>query len=407
MRRLVAPVVALLLLCIPALAGAVGTTVDKVRMSVRIVPQPVVSNGKVQAVYEVHLENNGDKPLLPRRLAVLHEGTDSTPVVVYEGDALLANMDFYDHGYRKAGREYLRDASEDPHSIGPGMIGVVYVWLPLDAPIRYPSNWYHQVTLAVASADAGSEARDAPREISFSGARFTLAARPPVRIGPPLEGGPWWVMETMDNGAVHRRAMVLGMPFVSQRFGADYLMLGDSGTAYKGSDISNIDNWYGYGQNVLAVADGVIVDVNDGLPNNVPGSYKTVVELSADNINGNYVVLDIGGGQYAAYAHLAPGSVRVSLGQVVKKGVVIGRLGNSGNSPVAPHLHFHIGSSNHIFAAEGLPFAYDSFKSLGVVSMQQLQTGGFKPGDVAAVIHRDEIPAHDSVIVFPVGGKTR
>jgi murein DD-endopeptidase MepM/ murein hydrolase activator NlpD len=281
------------------------------------------------------------------------------------------------------------------------MIGVVYVWLPLQAHVRYPSNWHHEVTLAVAPAGAEGGAKDTTREIAFSGARFTLSPRPPVQIGPPLQGGPWWAMETMDNGAVHRRAMVLGMPFVSQRFAADYIMLGDNGRPYHGNEIGKVENWYGYGRNVLAVADGVIVDVNEGLPDNVPGSNKTVVELTTDNINGNYVVLDIGGGQYAAYAHLAPGSVRVSLGEAVRKGDVLGKLGNSGNSPMAPHLHFHIGSSNHIFAAEGLPFIYESFQSYGAVSLQQMQADGFKPGDAAPITRRNEIPAHDSVIVFP------
>ncbi len=394
MRHLVAAAF-LAVIALP-LAFAVGTTRENVRMSVRIVPQPVLSNGKLQAVYEVHLENQGGRPLLPRRLAVLRDGTADAPVVVYENDALLANMDFYDRGYRKAGREYLRDPKDDPHSIGPGMIGVVYVWLPLDAGIKYPSNWYQQVTLAVAPSAPGSETH----EISFSGGLFTLSARPVVRIGPPLEGGPWWVMESMDNAAVHRRAMVLGMPFVSQRFAADYIRLGENGTAYRDGDIGNVDSWYGYGQNVLAVADGTIVDVNDGLPNNVPGSNKTVVALSTDTINGNYVVLDIGGGLYAAYAHLAPGSIRVALGQAVRKGEVLGKLGNTGNSPVAPHLHFHIGSGNDIFAAEGLPFVYESFQSYGSASREQLQATGFKPGVATPVTRRDEIPAHDSVIVF-------
>lgn len=53
------------------------------------------------------------------------------------------------------------------------------------------------------------------------------------------------------------------------------------------------------------------------------------------------VSLDLGHGLRAFYAHLQPGSVRVKTGELVKRGQVLGRLGNSGNS-AGPHLHFHV-----------------------------------------------------------------
>jgi len=48
-----------------------------------------------------------------------------------------------------------------------------------------------------------------------------------------------------------------------------------------------------------------------------------------------------------------------------------------------------------------LPFVYASFQSFGAISRQQLQTVGFKPGAAPPVTRLNEIPAHDSVIVFP------
>jgi murein DD-endopeptidase MepM/ murein hydrolase activator NlpD len=59
-----------------------------------------------------------------------------------------------------------------------------------------------------------------------------------------------------------------------------------------------------------------------------------------------------------------PGSVRVKVGDRVRKGQVIGLLGNSGNA-VGPHLHFHIGNANSLNGSEGPPFVYDSFAVSG------------------------------------------
>jgi murein DD-endopeptidase MepM/ murein hydrolase activator NlpD len=52
-------------------------------------------------------------------------------------------------------------------------------------------------------------------------------------------------------------------------------------------------------------------------------------------------VLDIGGGNYVLYAHMQPGSVTVKAGAKVKRGDVLGKVGNTGNTQ-APHLHLHV-----------------------------------------------------------------
>ena len=69
-----------------------------------------------------------------------------------------------------------------------------------------------------------------------------------------------------------------------------------------------------------------------------------------------YVVLDLGGGRFAFYAHLQPGSLRVKAGDRVKAGQVLGLVGNSGNS-TEPHLHFHISNGISPLGSEGLPYA--------------------------------------------------
>ncbi len=64
---------------------------------------------------------------------------------------------------------------------------------------------------------------------------------------------------------------------------------------------------------------------------------------------------------YAALVHLQTGSIQVSVGQHIKKGEVIGRVGHSGNS-FSPHLHFQLMDSSDILTANGLPCAFEQYE---------------------------------------------
>jgi murein DD-endopeptidase MepM/ murein hydrolase activator NlpD len=147
--------------------------------------------------------------------------------------------------------------------------------------------------------------------------------------------------------------------------------------------------FYGYGAEVLAVGAGKIVFVKDGIPENVPqasAEIKPAVPLTCETNAGNWIAIDLGNNRYAFYAHLQPNSIRVKVGDKVRKGQVIALLGNSGNA-VGPHLHFHIANEYRIRGGdlagnEGLPFVFDSF----VVGGQN---------------HRMEMPIKDTVMQFP------
>jgi murein DD-endopeptidase MepM/ murein hydrolase activator NlpD len=118
---------------------------------------------------------------------------------------------------------------------------------------------------------------------------------------------------------------------------------------------------------VLAVGDGVIDYVMDGIPENVPQSDgRTImpVPLTNETVSGNWVSLRLRKGVYAFFAHLQPGSVRVRVGQRVRRGQVIGLVGNSGNS-AAPHLHFHLGNANSLNGSDAVPHVYRSFIGCG------------------------------------------
>jgi len=75
----------------------------------------------------------------------------------------------------------------------------------------------------------------------------------------------------------------------------------------------------------------------------------------------------IGGGNYAFYAHLQRGSLKVGLGDRVKTGDVIALLGNTGNT-TAPHLHFHVMDGSSPLDANGLPYVFTSFAGRGFLA---------------------------------------
>ncbi|KOG79007.1 MULTISPECIES: M23 family metallopeptidase [Streptomyces] len=124
-----------------------------------------------------------------------------------------------------------------------------------------------------------------------------------------------------------------------------------------------------FGAPLLAVADATVVVASDGQRdhlsrNSLPAlAYLMLAEATvrsiagAHRIIGNHVILDLGGGTYAVYAHLRRGSLRVRAGDRVRAGQEIGRVGNSGNT-TEPHLHFHLMDGPDPDAARGVPFTW-------------------------------------------------
>jgi len=121
---------------------------------------------------------------------------------------------------------------------------------------------------------------------------------------------------------------------------------------------------------VLAVADGTVVETLNTLDEQLPGKLPDPATITLQNIDGNHVVIDIGNGMYAFYAHLQKGSVPVKKGQLVKRGQALGKLGNTGNTS-APHLHFHVMDGASVLGSSGLPYEIDGFGLAGEVSTEK------------------------------------
>lgn len=107
---------------------------------------------------------------------------------------------------------------------------------------------------------------------------------------------------------------------------------------YKGAKHNGIDIVKaGYQlDNIVAHSDGTIVQVINNCNANTPNNASNP---------GNMVKIDHGNGYQTRYLHLAYSTVKVSVGQKVSKGQVLGYMGNTGYS-FGGHLHFEVLKNN-------------------------------------------------------------
>jgi hypothetical protein len=153
-------------------------------------------------------------------------------------------------------------------------------------------------------------------------------ARNDVPMGLPFRGE-WRVVWGGDSLELNHH-----VPVPDQRRAADLTVVGADHRTYRTDGRTNED-YYVFGQEVLAVADGTVETVVDGVPENVPHEENHYV------IPGNFVLVRHGPALFSGYMHLQPGKMRVAPGQRVTRGTVLGLAGNTGNS-TEPHLHFQL-----------------------------------------------------------------
>lgn len=149
----------------------------------------------------------------------------------------------------------------------------------------------------------------------------------------------------------------------TQRYAYDFLTLDEAGRscAPPPADPTNPESYYCYGLDILAPADGTVVEIHDGCPN-APIALDGVAHTGGDDIRGNYVLIEHEGEEFSALCHLKSGSIAVQVGQKVKRGDVIGACGSSGCSS-GPHLHFHVQKGQSFYTSPGIPIRFDGIKT--------------------------------------------
>lgn len=340
-------------------------------------PIPVVVGGQAHLAYELHITNFRAVDLALTRIDVLGD-ENAVPLASYR-DTELAG------GLARAGA---RPDPSDTRVVGVGQRVVFFVWL---AQARTPPSVLRHTISFDVLGPSGAEPG------AVDGGEVTVRRDAPIVLDAPLRNGPWIaVYEPSMNGG-HRRALFAmnGKARIPARFAIDWIKLGADGKTSHG-DAALLSNWAGYGEEVLAVADGVVAAAVDRFP-------EPTKPITLDNSAGNLVTLDLGGGRFASYEHLKPGSVRVKTGDRVRSGQVLGLVGGSGSVSRGPHLHFHVSDGNSSLGAEGLPFVFKQFERLGAYDSIQAMASG-KPW-VARPIGQDsavrmEMPRQQTVLRF-------
>jgi murein DD-endopeptidase MepM/ murein hydrolase activator NlpD len=114
----------------------------------------------------------------------------------------------------------------------------------------------------------------------------------------------------------------------------DLIVVGNGNKTFRNDGKTNAD-YYAFGKEIIAPCDGIIVEVIDGVKDNVPGI------LNKNQIHGNSILFKTTKGEFIRFSHFQMNSVNVQQDQKVTKGDLLGLCGNSGHS-TEPHLHFHL-----------------------------------------------------------------
>lgn len=123
------------------------------------------------------------------------------------------------------------------------------------------------------------------------------------------------------------------------------------------------EDWYAWDQPLFAAGDGVVVTAVGDEPDNRRGEKPVFNPLAVTDpmrFYGNHLVIDHGHGEFTILGHLKQGSLAVRLGDRVRRGQPVARVGSSGSS-MNPHLHFELRDGKDL-ACEGLPATFHRFR---------------------------------------------
>jgi hypothetical protein len=337
-------------------------------------------DGRTHLVYELLLTNYTPDAITLRSIDVRDASTDRS---VYR----ISGADLASRVLATGGKTY--GATFDG-----GKAAAVFLHVTLASGAAVPTSLVHELTASLGKSSLHEQL--APTKVN----KRTL----PV-LGPPLRGSGYLAADGCCDAVRHTRALLPlnGAPRLAQRYAIDYEQVNADGRIYVGKK-TDPKSYTIFGKQAIAVADATVAATHDGLPEQVPGTFPKDIPIA--DADGNFVVLDLGNGFFANYAHMQPGSIRVKPGDHVRKGDVLGLVGNTGNS-VAPHLHFHVMDTASPIVSEGLPYVIDSFTVTGraasTADFDRAEADGtplVTVPDVRPSQHRDQLVLDQSIVTF-------
>ncbi len=370
----------------PATAYADGKAAD---VAVKFCP--------VEQVRTYPLESQRNvQSLLLQNVLVTHGGAGTIEVVGVDVE-LMAGGEVKDTR-RIAGADLKAAAAAGPRVQGSGMTEMMAfqfcsgALIPVGAKLTGPSLKTNEAMLLMQQPFAYKGARDSVRvRVQFLRDGKIVETRASLSINSGLSKtafrfpmtGQWFAAVGPTPHTAHRWAL-------PEEFAFDIVRLGDGTRSFRG-DGTKFEDYFAYGADILAAADGKVVAVKTDVAEDPttlrqPGEAADVygervgayqMQLVMKDINaiaGNYVAIGHGNGEVSVYAHLKPGSVSAKVGDMVKAGQVIGLLGSSGNS-TEPHLHFQVCDQAEPLKCAGVPVNFTNIELPYADYPRPLQSG--------------------------------
>jgi len=349
------------------------------------------TDNRLHVVYELVLTNTNPTEATLQKVEVLDAADSSKVLATWQGKDLVDDL------------RLMINAPAGSPEIPFNQTRMLLLHLSFPTGSAVPSQIVHRITLL--GGKPGPPSKTAT-PYTYTAARFSIGTDFPV-ISPPLAGKGWVALNgCCEIGTAHRSTgfPINGTFYFAQRFAIDWMKLDEAGHLLNG-DEGDVHSYVDYGADVLAVADGTVVSTLNDLTDQKPGTLPDPSTITLENVDGNHIVLDLGHGVFAFYAHLQQGSVKVSVGDHVKRGQVMAKLGNTGNTS-APHLHIHLMDGPSVIGSNGIPYVIDAFEYDGQVSKAKFNASTTLAGNWGGNrlqtpnARRNEFPMDLSIIDF-------
>jgi urea transporter/murein DD-endopeptidase MepM/ murein hydrolase activator NlpD len=152
------------------------------------------------------------------------------------------------------------------------------------------------------------------------------------KIGLPFYGE--WIISQGQNGNITHKN--------EYQYAWDFVIKDDELKTFRLPG-TNLEDYYCYALPVLAPADGYVVDIIDGIDDNLIG------DINLQQNWGNTIIIKHAEQLYSKISHIKKDSFKVVINEYVYKGQMLANNGSSGRSP-EPHIHFQLQSTAVIAA---------------------------------------------------------